>query len=50
MWRCAQAPHRVFGQSDYLRRYGDFAERVAAEGFSVNTIRYLAELLAGQAQ
>lgn len=34
--------HRVFGQSDHLRRYGrDFAERVAAAGFTVDTVTYL---------
>lgn len=34
--------HRVFGQSDHLRRYGrDFATRVAGEGFDVDTIRYI---------
>ena len=37
--------HRVFGQSDHLRRYGrDFARRVAGEGFDVDTVRYLDEL------
>jgi len=37
--------HRVFGQSDHLRRYGlDFGERVATEGFAVEEVRYL-ELL-----
>jgi SAM-dependent methyltransferase len=36
--------HRVFGQSDHLRRYGtDFARRVADEGFEVETVSYLDE-------
>ncbi len=34
--------HRVFGQSDHLRRYGrDFAGRVAAAGFDVETVAYI---------
>ncbi len=41
--------HRVFGQSDHLRLYGrDFAERVAAAGFAVETVAYLGELDAGK--
>lgn len=36
---------RVFGQSDHLRRYGrDFAERVAASGYTVETFSYIDEL------
>jgi SAM-dependent methyltransferase len=36
--------HRVFGQSDHIRRYGrDFGERVATEGFTVTTVPYLDE-------
>lgn len=36
---------RVFGQSDHLRRYGrDFADRVAASGFAVETISHLGTL------
>jgi SAM-dependent methyltransferase len=36
---------RVFGQSDHLRRYGrDFAARVAATGFAVETVSYIDEL------
>jgi SAM-dependent methyltransferase len=36
---------RVFGQSDHLRRYGrDFAVRVAASGFAVETISHLGTL------
>jgi SAM-dependent methyltransferase len=37
--------HRVFGQSDHLRRYGrDFGERVAAEGYTVDAVRYIERL------
>jgi SAM-dependent methyltransferase len=37
--------HRVFGQSDHLRRYGrDFAERVATEGFAVSKVSYLEQI------
>lgn len=37
--------HRVFGQSDHLRRYGrDFAERVRAAGFAVEVVSYVDEL------
>jgi SAM-dependent methyltransferase len=36
--------HRIFGQSDHLRRYGrDFARRVADEGFAVDTVSYIDE-------
>jgi SAM-dependent methyltransferase len=36
---------RVFGQSDHLRRYGrDFATRVAASGFDVETVSYITGL------
>ena len=32
----------MFGQSDHLRRYGrDFAGRVAAAGFDVETVAYI---------
>jgi len=35
----------AFGQSDHVRRYGlDFAERVAAAGFEVETLCYLDEI------
>jgi SAM-dependent methyltransferase len=38
----ASERHRVFGQSDHLRRYGrDFDERVTAEGFTVDAVRYI---------
>ncbi len=34
--------HRVFGQSDHLRRYGrDFADRVATAGFAVEVVSYI---------
>jgi SAM-dependent methyltransferase len=37
--------HRVFGQSDHLRRYGrDFAERLTEEGFAVDAVRYIDRL------
>jgi SAM-dependent methyltransferase len=40
----AEERHRVFGQSDHVRRYGrDFAQRVEAESFAVASIRYLDE-------
>jgi predicted SAM-dependent methyltransferase len=41
--------HRVYGQHDHLRRYGrDFGERVAEQGFNVDTIRYVDQLGADQ--
>jgi SAM-dependent methyltransferase len=38
----SQARHRVFGQSDHVRRYGrDFAQRVSEHGFEVTTVPFL---------
>jgi SAM-dependent methyltransferase len=39
--------HRIFGQGDHLRRYGrDFANRVAAAGFTVEVVGYVKEFTA----
>lgn len=40
--RAPDERHRVFGQSDHLRRYGrDFGARVAAEGFAVDVATHI---------